>query len=177
MEPLMPEQQREFSRMWECHICLEHFEPWDEKFRDHCHYTGKYRGAAHQKCNLQYTIPHDIPIIFHNLSVYNTHLFIRELGKKCDSGSIGMITENKEKYISFNVNIVVDEYEMPLGEMKQVMRQLQFINCIRFMASTLDLLSKNLVGTNGMVCKECRSEAELMLIDENYVTHGMCVKC
>ena len=56
---------------------------------DHCHYNGKYRGAAHRKCNLQYAIPHYILIIFHNLSGYDAHIFVRELGKKFDSGSIG----------------------------------------------------------------------------------------
>ena len=45
------------------------------------------------------------------------------------------------------------------------------------MASTLDSLSRNLVGTNGMVCEECKSEVELIHIDENYVTHGTCGKC
>ena len=49
MKPLMQKQQRVFSRVRECHIYLECFEPWDEKVRDHCHYTGKYRGATHQK--------------------------------------------------------------------------------------------------------------------------------
>ena len=34
--------------------------------RDHCHYTGKYRGAAHSKCNLQYKVPKEIPFVFHN---------------------------------------------------------------------------------------------------------------
>ena len=69
------------------------------------------------------------------------HLFIRELGKKFDSGSIGVIAENKEKYISFNVNVAIDEYEIPLGETKQTMRQLPFIDSVRFMASILDRLS------------------------------------
>ena len=46
------EQRKEFSGVTECHICLECFKPWDEKVRDHCNYTGKYRDAAHQKCNL-----------------------------------------------------------------------------------------------------------------------------
>ena len=105
------------------------------------------------------------------------HLFIRELGKKFDSGSVGVIAENLKKYISFNVRISVDEYKTPLGETKQIKRQLWFIDSIRFMASSLDFLSKNLVGTNGMTCEECRNEAELTHIDENYITHGACEKC
>ena len=85
---------------------------------DHCHYTGKYRGAAHKKCNIRYAIPNYIQIVFHNLSGYNAHLFIRELGKKFDSGSINVITENKKKYISFGMKVVVDEIENPRSKEK-----------------------------------------------------------
>ena len=75
------------------------------------------------------------------------------------------------------MNITVDEYEMPSGEMKQIMRQLQFIDRVRFMATSLDSLSRNLVEVNGMVCKESRSEADLTHISENYFAHGTCGKC
>ena len=120
----MLEQSREFSRMTKCYICFDDFEEDSEKVRDHCHYTRKYRGTTHQKCNLRYTIPHNIPIVFHNLSGYKAHLFIRELGKKFDTGSISMIGENKEKNISFNVSVTIEEYKMPSGKKKQIMRQL-----------------------------------------------------
>ena len=123
MEPITLEQWGEFIRVRECHICLKHFKPWDKKMRDHCHYTGKYRGATHQKCNFHSTIPNYIPVVFHN-SGYDIHLFIREVGKKFDSGSISMITKNKQKYISFNVSIITDEREMSLSEIKQIMREL-----------------------------------------------------
>ena len=94
----------------------------NKKVRDHCHYTRKYKGAAHQMHNLQYMIPYHISIIFHNLCGYDVHLFIREFGKKFDSGFIGIIAENEEKYISFTVTM--DKYEMPADETKQIMRQL-----------------------------------------------------
>ena len=58
--------------------------------------TGRYRGRAHRSCNLRYKIPKYIPIVFHNLSRYDAHLFIRELGKKFSTGKIGVIAENKE---------------------------------------------------------------------------------
>ena len=64
-------------------------------------------GTVYQKCNFRYAIPHYIPVVFHNLSGYDTHLFIRELGKKFDSGSISVIAENKEKYISFYFSVIV----------------------------------------------------------------------
>ena len=105
MKPLTHEQWRKLSRTTKCHICLKEFKYDDIKVRDHCHYTGQYRGPAHRSCNLRYTIPNYIPIVFHNLSGYDAHLFIRELVKKFNTGKIGVITENKEKYISFNVDI------------------------------------------------------------------------
>ena len=49
------------------------------KVRDHCHYVGKYRGAAHNICNLRYKVPKEIPVVFHNGSTYDDHFIIREL--------------------------------------------------------------------------------------------------
>ena len=72
-------------------------------------YTARYRGPAHRICNLRYKIPSHIPIVFHNLSRYDAHLFIMEPGKKFNKGKIGVIAEHKEKYISFNVDVVVDK--------------------------------------------------------------------
>ena len=97
--------KREHEAAEECHICLKEFR--NRKARDHCHYTGEYRGAVHNNCNLKYKIPDHIPIVFHNLSGYDAHLFIKELGRRFNKNDIGVIAENKEKYISFNVKINV----------------------------------------------------------------------
>ena len=89
-----------------CHICLIGFnDPQNKKVIYHCHYTGLYQGAAHNNCNLKYRIPDHIPIVFHNLSGYDAHLFIKELGKRFNKNDIGVIAENKKKFISFNVKI------------------------------------------------------------------------
>ena len=65
-----------------CHVCLKEFnDPQNKKVRDHCHYTGLYRGATHNNCNLKYGVPDHILIVFHNLSGYDAHLFIIEPGK------------------------------------------------------------------------------------------------
>ena len=103
--------------------------------------------------------------------------FIRELGKKFDSGSISVITENKEKYISFDVNVTTDKYKTPLGKNKQITRWMQFIDSVRFMSRSLISLSRNLVEVNGMVCEGCGNKVKLMHIDENYLAHGTCEKC
>ena len=97
MKPLTCEQWRKFNRTTNCHIYLNGFKLSNRKVRDHCHCAGKYRGLAHNICNLRHKIPHYIPIVFHNLSRYDAHLFIRELDKKLNTGKIGVIVENKEK--------------------------------------------------------------------------------
>ena len=79
------------------------------KVRDHCHFTGKYRGAARNSCNLQCRKPLILPVIFHNLQGYDSHLFIKQLAKV--EGSLSCIPSTKEKYISFSKKIKVDEYK------------------------------------------------------------------
>ena len=101
-------QKREHETAKKCYICLKEFnEPRNRKARDHCHYTGEYRGAADNTCNLKYKIPDHIPIVFHNVSGFDAHLFIKEVGRKFNKNDIGVIAENKEKCISFNVKINV----------------------------------------------------------------------
>ena len=53
-----------------------------KKVRDHCHYTGEYRGAAHSICNLKYSVPKNIPVVFHNGSNYDYDFIIKELAEE-----------------------------------------------------------------------------------------------
>ena len=78
----------------------------DIKVKDHCYLTGKYRGAAHEICNLKYKEPSFIPVVFHNLSGYDAHLFIKELG--VSSGEINCIANTEEKYISLTKKILME---------------------------------------------------------------------
>ena len=177
MKPLTRKQWREFNKATKCHICFKEFQELNPKVRDHCHYTGQCRGPAHSDCNLRCKIPSYIPIVFYNLSGYDTHLFIRELGKKFDKGKIDVIAENREKYISFTVDVVVDKYLDKNAKIKEKKIQLRFIDSMRFMASSLDSLTNNLVGVNGMPCNLCGEKCEITHIDEDYVAHGKCKKC
>ena len=70
------------------------------KVRDHCHYTDKYRGAAHNIGKLRYKVPKEIPIVFHNGSIYDYHFIIKELVKEFES-NFECLGENTEKYITF----------------------------------------------------------------------------
>ena len=74
------------------------------KVRDHCGYTGEYRGAAHSICNSKYSVPKKIPVAFHNGSNYEYHLIIRELSKELTK-HLTCLGENSEKYINFTVKI------------------------------------------------------------------------
>ena len=56
-----------FQRADECHICNKKYTDRDKRVRDHCHATGKYRGSAHESCNLNFWLTVKIPVIFHNL--------------------------------------------------------------------------------------------------------------
>ena len=70
-----------------------------KKVKDRCHYTGKFRGAAHSKCNLNYKVPKDIPIIIHNAS-YDTHFIINQLAKEFKR-KLNCIGDNMENISPF----------------------------------------------------------------------------
>ena len=75
-----------------CHICNE--ELGNYRVSDHCHLYGKFRGVAHEVCNLKYKIRKFFPVVFHNLSGYDSHLFIKTLGNS--KGDICCIPNNEE---------------------------------------------------------------------------------
>ena len=136
----------DYNNATNCHICEKELEETDDenyrRVRDHCHLTGKFRGAAHSICNLKYRLPKIYPVIFHNLSGYDSHLFIKNLGKS--EGKIDCIPNNEEKYISFTKHILVDTFTNKEGKEKEVKREIRFIDSFKFMATSLDSLVKNL---------------------------------
>ena len=109
-----------------------------QKVRDHCHYTGKYRGAAHSICNLRYKISKEIPAVFHNGSTYDYHFIIKQLAREF-KGNFECLGENTEKYITFSVPI---KKEHDNG--KPSIYRLKFIDSYRFMQDSLSNLVNNL---------------------------------
>ena len=83
-----------------CGICREELNT--DKVRDHCHVTGKFRGATHNKCNLKIRIPRKLPIIFHNLQGYDGHIIFEELNNF--DVDISVIPKGIAKYMSIIVN-------------------------------------------------------------------------
>ena len=82
-----------------CYICKKRFTNDNKKVRDHCHFTGRYKGAAHNNCNMNYKISKNILVVFHNGSTYYYHFIIKELAKEFE-GQFECLGENTEKYIS-----------------------------------------------------------------------------
>ena len=153
MDPLTKKQWEKYKKASRCHICFKPFDSKNLKVRDHCHYTGHYRGPTHLLCNLRYRIPSYIPVVYHNLLGYDTHVFIKELGK--NSRDMEVIAKNKEDYISFSIKVPVNKYIDGEGQEKEKLIELRFIDSFKFMSSSLDSLTRNLVK-GGENCLDSR---------------------
>ena len=75
------EQNEEFERSNICWICGGLIDNRDNKVRDHCHITGKYREPTHWGCNINLKVSKKVPVIFHNLRGHDNHLIFKELSK------------------------------------------------------------------------------------------------
>ena len=133
--------------------------------RDHCHLSGKFRGAAHEVCNLRYKVQKFFPVVFHNLSGYDSHLCIKTLGNS--EGDISCIPNNEENYIYFTKHDIVDKFVNKEEKEINVKRELRFIDNLRFMAASLDKLSSNLKIFQFVNLKKCYSGNQLRLLLRN----------
>ena len=124
------EEEQKFRVSNICHICDNIIISPKDKVRDHCHLTGRYRGPAHNQCNLVYRIGRFIPVFFHNLEGYDSHLLMQELGRYKDR-RLQCIPKNLEKYISFNLG------------------HIRFLDSLNFMNESLARLVDNLSANGG----------------------------
>ena len=178
MIPLTKEQEENYNKQKVCYICKKEFNTSDTtesssfeskkhyKVRDHCYYTGKYRGAAHNICNLRYKIPKEIPIIFHNGSTYDYHFIIKELVKAFES-NFECLGENTEKYVTFSVAIKkrIENKDM------EITYRIKFTDSFRFMATSLSKLVDSLTEViHNDKCINCKSDISYMkVIDETLI--------
>ena len=137
------EDWRSFNRAQDCHICGKELD--NDRVRDHCHITGKFRGAAHNACNLKWRISPKytkIPVVFHNLRGYDGHLLMSAVGE--EEGRMTCIPNNMEKYITFSL------------------RTLQFIDSAQFMLASLDKLvnSKAKDGVDGFAISRAYNDPD-----------------
>ena len=152
---LMKEEEM-FQKANKCWICNKLFDLIDEKVRDHCHVSGKFRGAAHFSCNANFKISKNVPVVFHNLKGYDGHLIMKELSSF--NVVINVIPNGLEKYMAFIVN-----------------RNLVFIDSMQFMNDSLDSLVANLVDEDfKYLSKEFEGEC-LELIKKKGVYPYECV--
>ena len=121
-----------------CYICKKEFYTnkndenefkLNHKVRDHCHYTEKFRGTAHNICNLRYKIPREIPVVFHNGSKHDYHFIIKQLTEEFKD-QFSCLGENNEKYITFSIPI-----KKELDNNKIIIYKLKFIDRYRFMST------------------------------------------
>ena len=150
--PLTKEEKINYNDQKVCYIRKKEFNTIDKKHhkvRDHCHYTGKYRGAAHSICNL-------IPVVFHNGSTYDYHFIIKELVKEFE-GNFDCLGENTEKYITFSVPLKKKIENKNL----EITYKIKFIDSFRFMSSSLSKLVDNLSeGIHNNKCADCKSNLD-----------------
>ena len=135
------DEQEQFNQASNCWICDKKLNI-EDRVRDHCHYTGRYRGAAHNKCNLKYSKPNNISVFFHNLSGYDSHLIIKKLN--VTEGYIDCIPNNEERYISFSKTIKTGEYLNKKRETKNKYFKIIFKDSMKFMLSSMEALVGNL---------------------------------
>ena len=136
------ENRKQFNKASDCWICGEYL--GNDRVRDHCHFTGRYRGPAHNSCNLKYRKPKSISVFFHNLSGYDSHLFFKKLGSPDKKENIDCIPNNEEKYISFSKTIKTGQYTNKKGEVKDKTFKIVFKDSLKFMSSSLGALVNNL---------------------------------
>ena len=136
------ENEQEFKKATTCHICDKKYTEKDTRVRDHCHITGKFRGSAHQECNLKLRInPKEIkiPVIFHNLRGYDSHFIMQEIGKIVKEYTY---KDKKGEVKQMNINAIPCNMEKYMAFM--LGNHLTFIDSFQFMSSSLDKLVTNL---------------------------------
>ena len=136
------ENEQEFKKATTCHICDKKYTEKDIQVRVHCHITGKYRGSAHQECNLKLRInPEEIkiPVIFHNLRGYDSHFIMQEIGAIVKKHAY---KNNKGEEKQMNINAIPNNMEKYMAFM--LGNHLTFIDSFQFMSLSLDELVSNL---------------------------------
>ncbi|XP_076664759.1 uncharacterized protein LOC143367033 [Andrena cerasifolii] len=158
IEKLTKDQWRAFHIAKHCHICEKSFEADDKRVRDHCYLSGRFRGPVHSKCNLNYKNSFYIPIVFHNLSGYDSHFIIEEIATAFE-GSVYVLPITKEKYISFTKNV---ENTAEESDSRNCIK-LRFIDSYKFLNTSLDKLGSFLSADK---LKMLRSQFETLSIED-----------
>ena len=170
MIPLTYKEYKSYEKQKVCYICKKGFSTDNvseialsgtafnkkhHKVRDHCHYTGKFRGGAHSIINLRYKSPKEVQIVFHNRSTYDCHFIINKLANEFD-GWLECLGENTDKYITFSVPISKE-----IDNDKTITYKLRFNDSFRFMSASISSLVDNLSEIYKKECKECEEKRKI----------------
>ena len=188
MIPLTKEEKRAHLISRRSYICKKKKKKFStddknkkyHKIGDHCHYTGKYRGAAHDICNLRFKIPKEIPAVFHNGSIYDYYYFIiKELAEESE-GEFECLDENTEKYITFSVPIkkeITKKDKDGNDKATKISYKIKFIDSFGFMSSSLSNLADNLSeGLHNDRCIDCKSCLDYMTTKDEQLIFR-CFEC
>ena len=166
MIPLTKKEEKQDNKQKVCHICIKRFSTDNNnkkyhKVRDHSHYAGKYRGAAHDIWNLRYKIPKEIPVVFHNGSTSDYHFIIKEIAEEFE-GEFECLGENTEKYITFSVPIKKETTKKDKhgsDKITKISYKIKFFDSYRFMSTSLSNLGNNIservLNDKCVNCKSC----------------------
>ena len=140
------------------------------RVRDHCHYTGKYKAAAHSICNSRHKRTYEIPVVYRNVSNYDYHFTIKQLVEEFEE-QLKYPGESPNNQITFSVPIETQENQ------KIIKHKIRFIEHVIFMNSSLSSLIDTLAkGLHKVKCKDCKSSLEY-LTSENGLLVFKCVEC
>ena len=138
------DDKEKFKKPMNVIFAIKKYTNEDIKVRDHCHITGKYRGSAHQECNLKLRVnPKElkIPVIFHNLRGYDSHFIMQEIGAIVKKYTY-MYTNKKGEKCQMNINAIPNNMEKYMAFM--LGNHLTFLDSFQFMSSGLDKLVSNI---------------------------------
>ncbi|XP_054720149.1 uncharacterized protein LOC129229797 [Uloborus diversus] len=135
------DEELSFQQATHCFLCKKELK--EDRVRDHDHLSGRYRGALHRQCNLNFSLKKVVPVVFHNLKNYDAHHIMCEIGK-IKGYELSVIATNMEKYISFSLT----------NKSKEKKIELKFIDSLQFMPSSIEKLVSILSEENFVVLKQ-----------------------
>lgn len=144
-----------------CYLCRKGFTTDDPKVLEHCHITGKYRGAAHESCNLKARKRYVLPCFFHNLEGYDAHCIIRDVFNRIP-GRSGVLAKNPERYISFSLQ--------PTGSKLRI----QFLDSLKFLPCSLQTLATTLPAEEKQLLKRRHPEHFTLLTQKLSFPYEYC---
>ena len=129
-----------------------------QKVRDHCNFTGNYRGVVRSICNLGFHVPNEVPVVFHNGSNYDCHFIIKELANRSE-GQLEHLAKNTEKYKTFPVPVEKEVTNIDKDGNESVVTiscKIKFIDSVRFLTISLSDLVHNLTEEIRKIkCNDC----------------------